>query len=220
MIITKVTLAVAATSILALTACEPLQDPNNPNRQTQTGALVGAGVGALIGASTGGDNLGDRRRGALIGAAVGAGGGALIGRELDKQEAELRQQMGSNVGIVNTGNQLIVTLPQDILFATDSAALSGGLQNDLRNLAASLNRYPNTTVNVIGHTDSDGASSYNLDLSQRRAQAVASVLVNSGVNSGRIRAIGRGEDQPIASNLTAAGKQQNRRVEIVITPNG
>jgi outer membrane protein OmpA-like peptidoglycan-associated protein len=219
MTMSKITLAVAASSIMALSACEPLQDPNNPNRQTQTGALVGAGVGALIGASTGGDDLDARRRGAILGAAVGAGGGALIGRQLDLQEAELRQQMGGNVGIVNTGSQLIVTLPQDILFATNSTALTGSLQNDLRNLAGSLNRYPNSTVNVIGHTDNQGSAAFNQDLSQRRAQAVASVLINSGVNPGRIRSIGRGEDQPIASNLTPEGRQLNRRVEIVITPN-
>jgi outer membrane protein OmpA-like peptidoglycan-associated protein len=215
----KISLGVATSAVLALTACEPLQDPNNPNRQTQTGALVGAGVGALIGASTGGDNLEQRRRNAVLGAAIGAGGGALIGRQLDQQEAELRQQMGGNVGIVNTGNQLIVTLPQDLLFATNSTALTGSMQNDLRNLASSLNRYPNTTVNVIGHTDNVGEAAFNADLSQRRAQAVASVLINSGVSGARIRAIGRGEDQPIATNLTAEGRQQNRRVEIVITPN-
>ncbi len=219
MSITKISLALATVSVFAVTACEPLQDPNNPNRQTQTGALAGAVVGGLIGASTGGDDTQARRRGAILGAAVGAGGGALIGRQLDQQEAELRQQMGNNVGIVNNGSQLIVTLPEDILFATDSTALTGNLQNDLRNLAASLNRYPDTTVNVVGHTDSDGSAAYNLDLSQRRAQAVANVLVQSGVAQFRIRAIGRGEDQPIASNLTAAGKAQNRRVEIIITPN-
>jgi len=110
-------------------------------------------------------------------------------------------------------------MPQDILFAVDSATLSGGLQNDLRAVAASLNRYPNTRVNVIGHTDNTGEAGYNLNLSQRRAQAVGSVLVSAGVTPARINAIGRGEDQPVASNLTPQGRQQNRRVEIIITPN-
>ena len=122
------------------------------------------------------------------------------------------------MGIVNNGQNLVVTLPQDILFATDSAALSGGLQNDLRAVAGSLNRYPNTRVNVIGHTDNVGEASYNLDLSQRRAAAVSAVLINAGVSPTRINSFGRGEDQPVASNHDAAGRQLNRRVEIIITP--
>ena len=127
--------------------------------------------------------------------------------------------MGSNVGIVNNGNNLVVTLAHDILFAVDSTAVSGASQNDIFTLANSINRYPNTTVNVIGHTDSTGEAAYNFDLSQRRAQAVASVLINGGVSPQRIRSIGRGEDAPIATNATAQGRQQNRRVEIIITPN-
>lgn len=212
-------LVLAAVSLVAVSACDNMQDPNNPNRQTQTGALIGGVAGALLGASTGGSNTAARRRGALLGAAIGAGGGALIGQQLDQQAAELRQSMGSQVGIVNTGSQLIVTLPEDILFATNSTALTGTLRGDLAQLAGSLNRYPNTTVNVIGHTDNVGSAAYNLDLSQRRAQAVASVLVSNGVASNRVRSIGRGEDQPVATNQTAAGRAQNRRVEIVITPN-
>lgn len=217
MTFTKLTL-LAAASALTLSACT-MTDPANPNRNTQTGAAAGAALGALVGIAAG-DTAEERRRGAVIGAIVGGGLGAVGGQELDRQEAELRQQMGGQVGIVNTGSQLIVTLPQDILFATDSTTLSGGLQSDLYTVAGSLNRYPNTTVNVIGHTDNVGAAAYNQDLSQRRAQSVASVLINSGVAASRIRAIGRGEDQPIADNLTSQGRQQNRRVEIIITPNG
>ncbi len=210
--------AFALAGVLTLGACAELQDPNNPNRNAQTGALGGAGVGALIGIAAG-DNAEERRRGALIGAAVGAGLGGLAGAQLDRQEAELRQQMGSQATIINTGNELIVRLPQDILFATDSATLTGALQQDLRALAASINRYPNTTVNVIGHTDNVGDAGYNQGLSQRRAQSVTSVLISSGVAPGRIRSFGRGESAPIASNLTPQGRQQNRRVEIIITPN-
>ncbi|PIE11789.1 MAG: hypothetical protein CSA72_01335 [Rhodobacterales bacterium] len=214
----KLSLAVA-TSALFLGGCvSTLQDPNNPNRNTQTGALTGAAAGALIGIATG-DNAQERRRGAVLGAALGAAGGGLIGQQLDKQEAELRAQMGSNVGIVNTGDQLIVTMPQDILFATDSAALTGSLTADLQTLAASLNRYPSSTVNVVGHTDNVGEASYNQQLSMRRAQAVAAVLTGSGVAPSRVRSIGRGEDAPVADNLTDAGRAQNRRVEIIITPN-
>ena len=218
MTMSKCALVFAGAALVGLTACEDLNDPNNPNRNTQQGALIGAGIGAVVGAATG-DNAQERRRNAVLGAAIGGGGGALIGRDLDRQEAELREQLGGNVGITNTGDRLIVTMPQDILFATDSARLSGGLQSDLVALARSLNRYPNTTVNVVGHTDNTGSASYNQDLSSRRAQAVSSVLINAGVSPSRIRSIGRGEDAPIASNLTAEGRQQNRRVEIIITPN-
>lgn len=217
MTLTKTLIAGGASALILVSACAPLQDPNNPNRRTQTGALAGAATGALIGIARG-DDADERRRGALVGAAIGAGGGALIGNILDRQEAELRQQLGNNVGITNTGDQLIVTMPQDILFDVDSATLTGSLQNDLRTLAASLNRYPNSTVNVIGHTDSDGEAAYNQALSQRRAQAVSSVLINSGVAANRLNSVGRGEDQPIATNYTPEGKRQNRRVEIVITP--
>lgn len=139
--------------------------------------------------------------------------------EADRQEAALRQQVGNNnIDIQNTGDRLIVTLPQDILFATDSTAVSPSIQGDLIAVARNLQQYPDTNVQVIGHTDSDGDASYNLNLSQRRAQAVSSILISNGVPSFRVQSIGRGEDQPVASNLTPEGKAQNRRVEIVILP--
>jgi outer membrane protein OmpA-like peptidoglycan-associated protein len=125
----------------------------------------------------------------------------------------------SNVNIQNTGDRLIVTLPQDILFATDSATLRPDLQRDLRTVGQSLLAYPDTTVQVLGHTDNTGDADYNLNLSRQRAQSVASILISEGVPSFRIQSIGRGEDQPLASNLTPEGRAQNRRVEIVILPN-
>ena len=214
----KLPFAAAVASTLALAACQaPL--PGQGTQNTNQGAAVGAGLGALLGLAIDADDTNDRVRNVALGAALGAGLGAVGGAGLDRQEAELRSQLGSNVGIVNNGTSLVVTLPQDILFAVDSTALTGALQNDLVSVAASLNRYPDTTVNVIGHTDNTGAAAYNQDLSQRRAQAVASVLINAGVSPQRIRSIGRGEDAPIASNLTPGGRQQNRRVEIIITPN-
>jgi outer membrane protein OmpA-like peptidoglycan-associated protein len=197
----------------------PMMDPNDPNRQAKQGALIGAGLGAITGRLAGGDDVGERNRATVAGALVGAGVGAAIGNRLDQQEAELRQQLGSETAIRNTGERLIVTMPQDILFATDSAQLRPTLVSDLRTVASSLLSYPNTSVQVIGHTDNTGAASYNLDLSQRRARAVTNVLTSEGVSPGRIQTIGRGEDQPIASNLTPEGRAQNRRVEIVILPN-
>ena len=217
-----------AVSAVALAACDTTagrfdntgaSSNPDPNQRTKQGALSGGLGGAATGALTAGDDADERRRGAVLGAAIGAGGGAIIGNQLDKQAAELRQQVGNDVQIVNTGNELIVTMPQDILFAVDSDTLRPDLQSDLRALATNLNNYPNSTVDIIGHTDNTGEAGYNQDLSQRRAQSVRNILINSGVDGFRLRAIGRGEDQPIASNLDASGRTQNRRVEIVIRPN-
>ena len=217
MTLMKLPLVFATTSLLAVTACSGTGGPND-NENTRIGAGTGALAGALIGAATA-DNRADRQRQAVIGAALGAGAGAAIGSALDRQEEELRQALGNNASVVNNGSNLTVTLPNNVLFATDSATVSGTSQNDLFAVARSLNNNPNSSVSVIGHTDNVGDAGYNFDLSQRRAQAVASVLISGGVAPQRIRSIGRGEDAPIASNLTAEGRQQNRRVEIVITPN-
>jgi outer membrane protein OmpA-like peptidoglycan-associated protein len=215
---TPILLSIAAAMTLSACAEGQMFSETDPNRQAKQGELIGAIGGAVAGRAIGGNND-DALKNSLAGAVAGAAAGGLIGNQLDKQEAELRQQLGNNVGINNTGDRLIVTMPQDILFATDSASLRGDLQADIRTVGRSILQYPNTTVQVVGHTDSDGAAAYNQSLSQRRAQAVASVLMQEGVPSYRVQSIGRGEDQPIASNLTSEGKQQNRRVEIVILPN-
>jgi outer membrane protein OmpA-like peptidoglycan-associated protein len=217
MIPSRISLGLGAISLLALTACQaplPGQTNTNASAGAAVGALLGAGVGALTG-----DNREDSIRNAAIGAAVGAGLGAIGGDSLDRQEAELRAQLGSGVGLVNTGSQLIVTMPQDILFATGSATLTPTLIGDLGDVARSLNAYPNTTVQVVGHTDNTGDAAYNQRLSEQRAQSVASVLISSGVAPARVQIVGRGENNPIASNQTPEGRAQNRRVEIIITPN-
>lgn len=207
--------ALAAVSALALAACEPV--PGQTNQNLQTGAAVGAGIGAVVGLISG-DTTEERVRNAAIGAVALGTAGAIGGTLLDRQEAELRNTLGSSVGIVNTGNELIVNLPNDILFPVDSATLTGALQQDILTIAASLNNYPDTIVTVEGHTDNTGEAAYNLDLSQRRAQAVTSVLVSGGVNPGRIITQGKGENEPVASNLDENGRALNRRVEIIITP--
>ena len=210
-------LVLAGTSLLALSACT---DPgyvtgSDPHTKAKQGALLGGLLGAGAGALAGGD-----AKGAVIGGALGAGAGAVIGNALDKQEQQLRQTIGDDrVKITNTGDRLVLTMPQDILFATDSFAVTPSLRDDLMAVAASLNDYPDTTVQVIGHTDSTGTAEYNQRLSERRAGAVANVLMDGGVRPGRVRSIGRGEEEPVASNLTAEGRAQNRRVEIVILPN-
>lgn len=215
----KTSIAAAFGSVLALTACTDQVAQGGPGGldKTQRGAAIGAGIGGLLGVATGRD--GDRLEAGLRGAAIGGAAGAGIGYSLDRQEADLRQSINNNdVRIQNTGDRLIVTLPQDILFATDSFAVRPDLQRDLRAVAGNLQSYPDSTIQIIGHTDSDGAASYNQDLSERRANSVGNVLLNAGVPSRRIQTFGRGEDQPVASNLNPQGKAQNRRVEIVILP--
>lgn len=201
----------------AMTLAGCVTPTTEDNRRARTGAVTGALIGGALGASSKGD---DKLLKAVVGAGIGAAIGGAIGTTLDQQAAELRGSIGdSRVSVTNTGSELIVNLPQDILFATDSASLRGDLTQDLQAVARSLLNYPNTTVQVVGHTDNTGSAAYNQDLSQRRAQSVASVLQANGVPGGRIVAFGRGEDQPIASNLSVAGRAQNRRVEIIIRPN-
>jgi outer membrane protein OmpA-like peptidoglycan-associated protein len=213
---TPLILAVAGT--LGLTACvvDPNAYPDDPNARQRQGAIIGGLTGAVAGVAVSGD--GDELKGAIIGGALGAGTGALIGADLDRQAAELRGSLNSNISVTNTGEYLIVNMPQDLLFATDSASVRPDLRSDLNTVAASLLRYPNSRIEVIGHTDNTGSAAYNQDLSQRRAVAVASILRESGVPGARVAAFGRGEDQPVASNLTPEGRAQNRRVEIIIRP--
>jgi outer membrane protein OmpA-like peptidoglycan-associated protein len=221
MISSKLTLAAVVAGAMSLGACTPtgniLAQPGDPKQKTKNGALIGAGAGALIGALSKGD--GNRADAALVGAVLGGVVGAGVGYSLDRQEAELRQQLNSNVSINNTGDRLIVTLPNNLLFAAGSTAVSSTLQGDLRALAQNVQTYANSTLQIIGHTDSDGDAAFNRQLSEGRARAVGNILTSEGVPLGRLQTFGRGEAQPVASNLTPDGKAQNRRVEIVILPN-
>ena len=219
MTLTKFPLVLAAASLTFVAACDPATSPNQA-QNAQQGAVIGAVGGAVTGLLL---NRDDDRRGrnqaAIAGAIIGAAGGAAIGSNLDRQAEELRRQLRNDVGVSNNGENLVVVLSQDLLFATNSTAVSSTSQNELFIVADSLNRYPNTTVNVIGHTDNVGDAVFNQGLPERRAQAVSNILISGGVAPSRVRAIGAGETQPIASNLNAAGRQMNRRVEIIITPN-
>lgn len=213
----KAIAVLTGSALLLTTACTSPEHlgGTDPNKNTKEGAVLGGFIGAITGAMV----SKDEKKGAIVGAALGAGVGAAIGNNLDKQEAELRQDLDGRVGIDNNGERLLVTMPQDILFATDSTYVQAGLRDDIQTVGLSLNRYPDTTVQVVGHTDNTGSAAYNQDLSQRRAGAVADILIDAGVSPGRIRTIGRGEDAPIASNLSPEGRAQNRRVEIIILPN-
>ncbi len=219
MTISKFFLATGLCSAIALAACtDPgtLSLPSDPNQNAKQGAIVGGLVGAGVGAIA---NNSNPLLGAVAGGAIGAAGGGLIGNQLDKQAAELRQQLANDgITIVNAGDRLIVTVPNDITFDTDSATVRPALRADLVRVGQNLVNYPNSNVQIIGHTDSDGEASYNQGLSERRANAVADVIQANGVNYSRIVTIGRGENNPVASNLTPEGKSQNRRVEIVIVP--
>ncbi len=217
----KALLIAGSVSAIALTACTPVdQYSANPNQRTKEGALTGAAIGAGLGILTGQGGK-DKLDRAVVGGAIGAAAGGLIGHNLDRQAAELQAELNdSRIRVVNEGNQLRVVMPNGILFATDSASVQGSIQNDLYTVADNLNRYPNTRVEVVGHTDNTGSAAYNQDLSERRAAAVASILCSAGVSGGRIASYGRGESMPVASNLTADGQAQNRRVEILIIPTG
>lgn len=204
---------------LSLAACVPQQPGTGGgvggSSRATTGAVAGALVGSAIGASQSGDS---RLAQAAVGGVIGAALGGAIGTALDRQAAALQGSVSSNTTVTNTGNALVVTMPQDILFATNSAALRPDLQRDLNAVAANLLSYPDSRIEIVGHTDNTGTAALNKDLSQRRAAAVATVLRDGGVPNSRITVIGRGEDMPIASNLTPEGRALNRRVEIIIRP--
>lgn len=206
----------SAAALLGLTACvQPQYNAADPNGRTRTGAIVGGLTGAIIGAKASDNELAGGIAGGLIGAAVGGA----IGQTLDQQAADLRGAISnSNISVTNNGDYLVVNMPQDVLFATDSAALRPDLARDIQAVGQNLLQYPNSRIEVIGHADNSGSAAYNQDLSQRRAVAVAQGIQSVGVPSGRVAAFGRGEDQPIASNLTPEGRAQNRRVEIIIRP--
>lgn len=184
------------------------------NQNRNSGAAIGAIAGGLLAGPARDGNAGETAAGAAVGAAVGG----LIGSQLDRQAAELRNELGNGISVSNEGDHLLVSFPQDILFATDSTAIGGTSRGELADLAMNLQRYPETVVEIIGHTDNTGDAGYNLDLSKRRAASVASVLTQNGVAAWRLTSTGRGEDAPVASNLTDEGRSLNRRVEVVIRP--
>ncbi|MDG3041751.1 OmpA family protein [Roseicyclus marinus] len=208
---TRISIALVA-GTLALASCA---NPDGTNYQPGTGAVIGGLTGAAAGQIIGGDT-----RATVIGTAVGAAIGGAIGTQLQTQERELQQSLaGSGAMITNTGSDLRVILPEGVTFRTGSSVVDPGFRPSLRAVSDSLRRHPNTHVRVLGHTDNVGGAAYNAQLSQDRALAVARELIATGTDAGRIVVSGRGFYEPIASNATAAGRAQNRRVEIVITPN-
>ncbi len=182
--------------------------------KTARGAAIGTAGGAAVGGLIG-KAAGSTAKGAIIGAAVGGVGGAIIGRQMDQQADELAKDIpGAKVERVGEG--ILVTFDSGILFDFDSDALQPAARENLRNLATSLDEYPRTNVVLVGHTDAVGSDSYNQGLSQRRASTAASYLASQGVSRARADAAGRGETEPVASNDSEDGREQNRRVEVAI----
>ena len=180
----------------------------------QQGAVIGAAAGGTVGGVIG-NKTGSTARGAIIGAVVGGAAGAIIGHQMDQQAKELKVEIpGATVERVGEGIQ--VTFASGLLFDFDSDKIRAESAQNLRNLAASLNKYPKTDLLVVGHTDALGSTTYNQDLSQRRANAASSYLATQGVSSARVRTSGRGELEAVASNETEAGRQTNRRIEVAI----
>lgn len=183
------------------------------------GGAIGAGAGAGIGAVIG-NQFGDNGTavGAIIGAAVGGTAGALIGHHMDKQAEELRNDLeGANVERVGEG--IKITFDSGLLFGVDQSSLNQTSRSNLTELAQTLNKYPDTDILIEGHTSSTGADDYNMELSKDRAKSVSRFLLSQGVHANRMSTVGYGETQPIADNGTAAGKAQNRRVEVAIYAN-
>lgn len=196
---------------LALSACTNYD--GTPNQQG-TGTVIGAVTGAAAGQAIGGD-----REATVIGGVIGAVIGGAIGAQLDAQERDLRAVLaGTGAEVRNTGSDPRVILPEAITFRTGSSTVDPGFLAALGRVSDSLRRHPGSTARVVGHTDNVGTAEYNIQLSQDRAMAVARVLIANGTPASRITVSGRGYYEPIASNSTAEGRGQNRRVEIVITP--
>src|SRR5688572_19608635 len=205
----------AAVSLLGLSAC--VTDPNTGERhvsRTAIGGVGGAGLGYLLGDLIGGKSA------RIIGAGLGGIAGTVIGNQMDQQIRELDEATeGSGVDVSKTpdGESILVNLP-DVTFATNSTTISPSFRAALDEVASSLQKYPDSLVDVMGHTDATGSDQYNLDLSRRRAESVKGYLVMRGVSGARVATIGYGEQYPRADNTTEEGKALNRRVEIRITP--
>ncbi|WP_395339143.1 OmpA family protein [Ningiella sp. W23] len=197
-------------STLFISACANQQYSN-----TQKGAAIGTVVGALVGKGTG-DN--DKNR-YLWGGIVGGLAGAAVGNYMDQQEQQMREELsGTGVDVYREGDNLKLVMPASITFDTDKAELDPSFYPILSDVSKVIQQYDKTTLKIIGHTDSTGSEQYNRNLSIERAQSVNVFLNNNGVDNRRTLIQGQGEDSPIASNQTAQGREQNRRVELTIEP--
>jgi len=215
----KKTILAFAVATVTLSGCMTY-DPYTGEEKTSnatTGSIIGAIGGAAIGAAT--SSKKDRAKGALIGAAGGAAIGGGIGYYMDKQEAELRHKLeGTGVRVVRNGDQIQLVMPGNITFDVNQSSIRPSFTGTLESVGLVLKEYDKTIIQIEGHTDSSGSDSYNQLLSERRASSVRDFLLNQGIEPKRTRAVGYGERYPVASNDTAAGREQNRRVELTLIP--
>jgi outer membrane protein OmpA-like peptidoglycan-associated protein len=198
-------LIVAAMTAIGLNGCAT---------HSQTGVLVGATGGAVVGGVIG-KATGNTARGAVIGAVVGGAAGGIIGAQMDRQAKELKQNIPGAI-VERVGEGITVTFQSGLLYGFDSDVVRPEAQKNLRALASSLDKYPGSDILIVGHTDQVGSSQYNQSLSERRAAAAANYLVSQGVARSRVATRGMGETDPVATNETEMGRQQNRRVEVAI----
>ncbi len=204
---------------LALAACttNPYTGEQEASNKAK-GAAIGAAAGAVVGVLTG-DNKDERRKRALIGAGAGALAGTAVGAYMDAQEDKLRQQLqGTGVSVTRIGDDIVLNMPGNVTFDVNRADINANFYEVLKSVALVLDEYDQTLVDVAGHTDSTGAVTYNMDLSERRADSVARYLESQGVDTRRVYAQGYGPHYPVADNSTAAGRSENRRVELALKP--
>ncbi|MEO7211719.1 OmpA family protein [Mucilaginibacter sp.] len=206
-----------ATFGIALATLGVLSAGCNSLTKTQKGAAIGAGAGGTIGAIIG-KAAGNTALGAIIGGAVGGTAGAFIGRNMDRQAAEIKQTV-PGATVIREGEGILVKFDSGILFDTDQSSLKAAARTNLQNLSASLVNNPQTNILIVGHTDNTGSDAHNMDLSIRRAEAVKSFIAAGNVANSRLSTSGKGETEPISDNTTVDGRSQNRRVEIVIVAN-
>ncbi|MPT49153.1 MAG: OmpA family protein [Sphingobium sp.] len=213
----KIGMGLALAALMTTTAC--VTDPETGQRSVSKAAV--GGIGGALGGYLLGDLVGGKRDRTekIVGAGIGALAGAGIGSYMDRQEKKLREQTaGTGVDVIRDGDNLLLRMPSGITFGFDSSEVQPQFQPTLNEVASTLTQFPQTYIDIYGHTDSDGSDAYNQGLSERRAQSVANYLSMHGVQSARLATRGFGETQPIASNATEAGKAANRRVEIKIVP--
>jgi len=185
--------------------------------RTEKGAVIGGATGAVVGGVIG-KQAGNTAVGAILGAAVGGAAGAVIGDYMDDQAEEMQRDL-DGAKVERIGEGIKVTFTSGILFDVNKSDLRPEAKDNITQLAAILNKYPDTNILIEGHTDSDGTEEYNQKLSERRAGSVSYFLAENSVASSRVTTMGYGETQPVADNATAEGKQANRRVEIAIMAN-
>lgn len=207
--------AVAACAAM-VSSCAAWEQQNRTTKGAVYGTAAGAAAGSAIGAIAGGGS--GAWKGAAIGAAVGAIGGGLMGHYMDRQAEEMQQVVGENDRLRKEQETIYLSLGTDLLFDSGKATLQPGARTKLRELAGILEKYPRTVVSITGNTDSRGSDELNDRLAKERAQAVADELVADGVNPARILTAGAGASNPVATNATPEGRQQNRRVDIVVKP--